>query len=174
MKLLIQISIAAVMFLGYQAQAQNFDKYKSMNNVTSVSINQNMFKLMSQFELEDEDQEVQRMVSIINQLEHIQIFMSSNQEARTSLEKDAHIFMKNQKLEELMTVNSGDGKQVKFYFQPGITDNVVKQLFMFINEVDESIVILIDGNVNLAEIGKIAKQFNLPGASNFDELEKNN
>jgi hypothetical protein len=32
---------------------------------------------------------------------------------------------------------------------------------------------MIEGNVNLAQIGKIAKQFNLPGSTNFDELEKN-
>lgn len=173
MRLLIQISIAAVMLFSYTANAQDFEKYKGMNDVVSVNINQNMFKLMSQLELESEDQEAQRMIEVINQLNRIQIFTSSNKEIRNSLNKDAQAFMKSNKLQELMSVNSGDGKQVKFYFQPGKTDEMVKQLFMHINDVDESIVIFIDGNVNLAEIGKIAKQFNLPGATSFDELEKN-
>lgn len=175
MKLLINISIAFVILLGYSnAQAQNFDKYKSMNDVVSVNINKNMFKLMSQLDLETEDEEAQKIIGLINQLERIQIFTTSNQEIRSALDKDAKAFMKNQKLEELMSVNSGEGKNVKFYFQPGKTDEMVKQLFMHVNDVEESIVILIDGNVNLAEIGKIAKEFNLPGAKNFDELEKNN
>lgn len=174
MKQLIQLFSIAILLCGANLQAQNFDKYKEMNGVVSVNINQNMFKLMSQLDLDAEDEEAQKMISMINQLENIQIFTTSDKEAGLALNKDAVSYMKNQNLEELMSVNDEDGKKVRFYFRPGNSDEIVKQLFMHINDIDETIVIMIQGNVNLAEIGKLAKQFNLPGSSEFNELEKNN
>lgn len=172
MKLLIQLFSLAILFGGVSMQAQNFDKYKEMNGVVSVNINQNLFKMMSQFDLDAEDEETQKIIDMIDQLESIQIFTTSNREAGMDLNKDATAYMKNQKLEELMSVNDETGKKVRFYFRPGTSDDVVKQLFMHINDVDETIVIMIQGNVNLADIGKLAKEFDLPGSSNFDELEK--
>jgi hypothetical protein len=174
MKLLIHLSILAISLVGLTSQAQSFEKYKEMNGVVSVNINKNMFKLMSQLDLETEDKEAQEMINMINQLKSIQIFTTSNPETGAALSKDAMAFMKNQKLEELMSVNDEDGKKVRFYFQPGATDNMVKQLFMHINDAEETIVIMIEGNVNLAQIGKIAKEFNLPGSDSFNELDKNN
>jgi hypothetical protein len=173
MKLLIQLCTAVILFSSATMQAQNFDEYKEMTGVVSVNINKNLFKLMSQLDLETEEEEAQQMIEMINQLESIQIFTTSNQAAAASLNKDATAYMKSQKLEELMNINDEDGKKVRFYFRPGATDEMVKQLFMHINDVEETIVIMIEGNVNLAQIGKIAKQFNLPGSTNFDELEKN-
>lgn len=172
MSLLIRLVSIVIFFSVASLQAQNFDKYKDMDGVVSVSINKNLFKMMSQLDLEVDDKEAQQMINMIDQLENIQIFTTSNRSAIASLNKDASAYMKNQKLEELMNVNDETGKQIKFYFRPGASDEMVKQLFMHINDLEETIVIMIQGNVNLAEIGKIAKQFNLPGSSNFDELEK--
>lgn len=174
MKLLIHLFSLAVLLSSASLQAQNFDKYKDMNGVVSVNINQNMFKLMSQLDLDSDDKEAQKMIDMIDQLQSIQIFTTSNKDASAALNKDADTYMKNQKLEELMSVNDEDGKKVRFYFRPGTSNEVVKQLFMHINDVNETIVIMIEGNVNLAEIGKLAKQFNLPGSSEFNELEKDN
>lgn len=174
MKFVIHLSILAAFLVSTTLQAQNFDKYKEMNGVVSVNINQNMFKLMSQLELETDDKEAQEMINMINQLKNIQIFTTSDLEIGKSLSKDAMAFMKTKKLQELMSVNDEEGRKVRFYFQPGATDEIVKQLFMHINDAEETVVIMIDGDVNLAEIGKFAKQFNLPGSNDLQQLKKTN
>ena len=174
MKQLIQLCSLAIILFSASLNAQDFEKYKEMNGVSSVNINKNLFKLMSQMDLEIEDQEAQEMLEMINQLEHIQIFTTSDPKTMALLNKDAASYMKSQKLEKLMNINSEDGKKVKFYFRPGKNEEIVKQLFMHINDLDESLVIMIEGNVNLSQIGKLAKEFNLPGSKEFNKLEKNN
>jgi hypothetical protein len=174
MKKVIQLFGLALLLCSAGLHAQDFQKYKEMEGVTSVNINKNLFKLMSQMDLETEDKEAQEMINMINQLEHIQIYTTSNSNAIASLNRDAEKYMKGNNLEELMNINDESGKRVRFYFKPGKSDEFVKQLFMHIVEEDETVVIMIEGNVNLAQVGKLAKEFNLPGSTEFDKLEKSN
>lgn len=160
--------ITAVLISGYTF-AQDFSKYENKPNISTVIINKNMFKLMSRLDLDSQDEEIQQYVDLINNMENIKIFKTNNPEMRDELTADANSYAKNNKLEELMRVQEG-GKKVSFMFKPGKTDDEILQLFMLVDGMDvenETIVIIINGLIDLRQVSKLAKDLNVPGASSL-------
>lgn len=167
MKTIITI-IIAVLMSGYTF-AQDFSKYENQPGMSTVIINKNMFKLMSRLDLDSQDEEIQQYVDLINNMENIKIFKTNNQQMRDDLSADANTYVKNNKLEELMRVQE-DGKKVSFMFKPGKTDDEILQLFMLVDgmsEEEETIVIIINGLIDLRQVSKLAKDLNVPGASSI-------
>lgn len=151
--------------------AQDFSKYENKPGIDAVIINKNMFKLMSKLDLDSEDEEVQQYIDLINNMENIKIFKSSNLDMRDDLLADANSYVKNNKLEELMRVQE-DGNKVSFMFKPGRTDDEIKQLFMLVDGMDqknETIVIIINGLIDLRQVSKLAKDLNVPGAGSLNQ-----
>lgn len=166
----IAIFITTLLLTGL-TYAQDFSKYSNMSGVTSVVINKNMFKLMNQIELDSDDPEVQEYIDMINNLQDIKIFTTDDPEIAKKLNKDAETYLSNNKLEELMRIQE-DGQRVLFMFQPGKSDNEIKQLVMHVNSADgsdESVLIIVDGLIDLKQVSKLANKLNMPGA---DELSK--
>lgn len=167
MKTIITI-IIAVLMSGYTF-AQDFSKYENQPGMSTVIINKNMFKLMSRLDLNSQDEEIQQYVDLINNMENIKIFKTNNQKMRDDLTADANTYVKNNKLEELMRVQE-DGKKVSFMFKPGKTDDEILQLFMLVDgmsDEEETIVIIINGLIDLRQVSKLAKDLNVPGASSI-------
>jgi hypothetical protein len=162
--------IAAILISGY-TYAQDFSKYENQPGISTVIINKNMFKLMSRLDLDSQDEEIQQYVNLINNMENIKIFKSNNLEMRDDLLADANTYVKKNNLEELMRVQE-DGKKVSFMFKPGKTDDEILQLFMLVDgmeEENETIVIIINGLIDLKQVSKLAKDLNVPGAGSLNQ-----
>jgi hypothetical protein len=160
--------IAAVLISGH-IYAQDFSKYENQPGISTVVINKNMFKLMSRLDLDSQDKEIQQYVDLINNMENIKIFKTDKKDMRSELASDANAYAKNNNLEELMRVQE-DGKKVSFMFKPGKTDDEIQQLFMLVDGMGddgETIVIIINGLLDLRQISKLAKDLNVPGASSL-------
>jgi len=165
----ILITLSAIFFTIF-VQAQDFDKYENNPSVSSVIINKNMFKLMSRFDLDSDDKEIKEYVKLINNLRNMKVLKTNDTKMSDELNKDAKSYIKNNNLQELMRAND-DGKQVSFHFKPGKTDDEIQQLFMHVNGIkngDESVVIIINGLIDLRQISKLAKDFNMPGADSLN------
>jgi hypothetical protein len=168
----IVIFIAAVLLSGV-TYAQDFSKYSNMSGVTSVVINKNMFKLMNQIEFDSEDPEVQEYIEMINNLQDIKIFTTENPEIAKKLNADAEEYLSKNKLEELMRIQE-DGQRVLFMYQPGNSDNEIKQLVMHVNSTDgsdESVLIIVDGLIDLKQVSKLANKLNMPGANELSKKQ---
>lgn len=164
----ILLPILALLLSGYTF-AQDFSKYENQPGMSTVIINKNMFKLMSRLDLDSQDDEIQQYVELINNMENIKIFKTNNQEMRDELAADAKAYVQNNNLEELMRVQE-DGKKVSFMFKPGKTDDEILQLFMLVDGMDasnETIVIMINGLIDLRQVSKLANDLNVPGASSL-------
>lgn len=163
------ITIITALLMSGHTFAQDFSKYENQPSMSTVIINKNMFKLMSRLDLNSQDEEIQQYVDLINNMENIKIFKTNNQKMRDDLSADANTYVKNNKLEELMRVQE-DGKKVSFMFKPGKTDDEILQLFMLVDgmsEEEETIVIIINGLIDLRQVSKLAKDLNVPGASSL-------
>ncbi len=162
--------IAALLISGYTF-AQDFSKYENQPGISTVIINKNMFKLMSRLDLDSQDEEIQQYVDLINNMENIKIFKSNNKAMRDDLLADANTYVKNNNLDELMRIQE-DGKKVSFMFKPGKTDDEILQLFMLVDSTDgndETIVIIINGLIDLKQVSKLAKDLNVPGAGSLNQ-----
>ncbi|NBC57370.1 MAG: DUF4252 domain-containing protein [Bacteroidetes bacterium] len=166
----ILIAISALLITGF-TYSQDFDRYENNPGVSSVIINKNMFKLMSKLDLDSEDKEIQEYVKLINNLEDIKILKTNDSKMSEELNGDAKSYIKNNNLEELMRANE-DGKRVSFHFKPGKTDDEIKQLFMHINGIDnenETVVIIINGLIDLRQVSKLANDLKVPGANSMNK-----
>lgn len=168
----IAIFIVTVLLSGI-TYAQDFSKYANMSGVTSVTINKNMFKLMNQIELDSSDPEVQEYIDMINDLQDIKIFTTDDPDIAKKLNADAETYLGNNKLEELMRIQE-DGQRVLFMYQPGKTDSQIQQLVMHVNSADgngESVLIIVNGLIDLNQVSKLANKLNMPGASELSKKQ---
>ncbi len=171
MSTLIKISLALIIgFLSFQSSAQNFSKYDGQKGVTSVAINKTLFKLMSAMELDVDDPEAKEMIKMIENLENIQILTTKDTDIKESFLEDTKAYIKNMQLDELMRI-SEENELVEIYIKPGANSSEVKQLFMHVSSADEDVIIIIDGIINLKEIGNLANKFSLPGSNQLQNIE---
>ncbi len=163
------ISLAVALFFAIASNAQDFTKYESLEGVTSIKINKAMFKLMSKLNLDVEEKEAQEMINMIQNLEGIQVLTSSNATHKKSMASDAKKFITSNKLDELMKVNEGN-KTVEFYIRDKPNSSLVEQLFMHINDEGETVIIIINGSIDMSKIGALVNQFNLPGGNELQRV----
>lgn len=170
-KLIIALLIILVPFLSH---SQNFDRYEDMKDVDAMVMTSKMFKMLAKVDLSSSDPEAQEYMKLIENLDRIQIFKSSNPEVRSQMAKDVKSYLQKASLEELMRVNE-DGQNIKFYSVPGKNDNFVKELFMFMEGQNEdkpiSVILSITGEIDLSQLSKLTADLKVPGAK---ELEKAN
>jgi 23S rRNA pseudoU1915 N3-methylase RlmH len=124
---------------------------------------------MTKLDLNSKDKEIQEYVNLIQNLKEIKIFKTNNTAMGDELNKDAESYAKKNKLEELMRVRDGE-KKISFLFKPGKSDDQISQLFMHINGMDddnETIVIIIDGLIDLKQVSRLANDLNVPGADSL-------
>ena len=75
-KLVIIITLMVAPML---VAAQNaFDSFENEDDVTSVIVTKNMFKLLSKMDLNSTDPEAQEYLELVNSLDNIKIFTTEN------------------------------------------------------------------------------------------------
>lgn len=166
--------IMTIAFLSTKTVAQDFSKYDNVREISSFVINKSMFKLMSKLDLDSEDEDVKVYLDLVENLENIKIYTTESLEYGKQLQADFNVLKSKNNLDELMRVNS-EGKNVNFYIKPGKSDDYVNQLLMFISSSEasdtESVLMLINGNIDLKNISKLTSQMNIPGGKSLEKLK---
>lgn len=162
------------LMLPFLSSAQNFDKYEDMRDVDAVVVTSKMFKLLTKIDLNADDPETQAYIDLIENLQEMRVFSTRQESIRQQMASDVSTFIKKGNLQELMRV-SEDGKTVKFYYKPGKNDDFVSQLFMFMegreNNKPVSVILNITGEINLAQVSKLANDFNIPAGDQLEKIE---
>jgi hypothetical protein len=158
------------------SSAQNFDKYESMKEVDAVVVTSKMFKLLTKIDLNADDPETQAYIDLIENLKEMKVLSTTKDDIRKQMATDVASFIKKGNMEELMRV-SEDGKTVRFYYKPGKNDDYVSQLFMFMEGEEKnkpmSVILNITGEINLAQVSKLANDFKIPGGKELEKVETN-
>jgi hypothetical protein len=134
-----------------------------------------MFRLMSKLDLGSEDEDVKSYLELVENLEDIKVYTTENIDYGNQLQADFNILKSKNNLEELMRIKD-DGKNVNFYIKPGKTDDYVSQLLMFMNSSEasdtQSVLMIINGNIDLKNISKLTSQMNIPGAKSLENIKE--
>ena len=156
------------------SQAQNFEKYEDMKEVDAMVMTSKMFKMLAKVDLSENDPEAREYMKLIENLDRIQIYKSSDSKVMSQMATDVKSYLQKASLEELMRVND-NGQNIKFYSLPGKNDNYVKELFMFLegSEDDQpmTVILSITGEIDLSQLSKLTSDLKVPGA---EELKKAN
>lgn len=155
-----------------------FDSYEDEDDVTSIVVTKNMFKLLSKIEIESDDPEVRAYMEMVNNLDNIKVFITENESIRARMRADIKKYVSSSNgLEELMRINN-DGKNIKFYSRQGKDENHVSELLMFLDGKmdgkEGAVIMSITGNIDLKQISKLTKELNVPGSDELKNVEKKN
>tara|TARA_B100000929_G_C15483967_1_gene412156 strand:- start:826 stop:1353 length:528 start_codon:yes stop_codon:yes gene_type:complete len=156
------------------SQSQNFEKYEDMKEVDAMVMTSKMFKMLAKVDLSENDPEAREYMKLIENLDRIQIYKSSNSNVMSQMATDVKSYLQGGSLEELMRVND-DGQNIKFYSLPGKNDNYVRELFMFLEGSEDNkpmtVILSITGEIDLSQLSKLTSDLKIPGA---EELKKAN
>lgn len=173
MKNIILTAMVALVTIVSTAQSP-FDKFEEVKGVTSIVMNQKMFKLLSKVDLNSSDPEMKEYLQLINNLDNVKMYTSADQKVAADMATTMKGYMSSGNLQELMRVND-DGKNVKFYYKGDSTDDFVKEFVMFMNgDIDgetRSVFFQVTGNIDLKQISKLAQDLDFKGSEALKEVE---
>ena len=119
--------------------------------------------------------QMQQYMNLLKKLDNLKVFLSSNAKVSADMKSTVSSYLKSNSLEELMRVSEG-GKKVNIYVKSGASENIVKELLMFIEDPTskdkQAIVLSLTGNFNLDEISALTEKMNLPGGNELKKASK--
>ncbi len=163
-----------------------FDNYANNDDVTLVSISPNMFKMLGKMSISLDDPEAREFIEMVTSINNFKVLVSSNKDIGIDMFNWLNQEVNNRGLEELMNVKD-KGIDVSFYVKNGKDVDHVEQLLMYVNEKKqetnsarlnikgiavESVLLLIEGDINLNQIYKLTEKMNLPGGNQLKNVQK--
>lgn len=172
-KLLLSIVLVAFTSLGFSQSA--FDKFEDDPNVKAIIVNEKMFELMSKVKVDTKDKDAEQFMVLLKKLDNLKVFISSSTKVSSDMKSTVASYLKSNPLDELMRVSDG-GKKVNIYVKSGASENIVKELLMFIEDPTskdkQAIVMSLTGSFNLDEISALTEKMNLPGGNELKKASK--
>jgi len=160
-KIIVLIAIVIFPFANY-AQSSIFDKFEEMDDVTTVVVTQEAFKMLAKFKSGGE--EGAEYFDMIKGLNSFRVFTTENSDIAKQMSDVVTKYLKSEKLIELMRVKEKDTK-VKIYIRSGKDDDHVSELLMYVSGIEkynneikaESVILSLTGDIDLNKISKLTE-----------------
>ena len=183
---ILTLILSLVLFPTLLLSQNFFDKYEDYGDVGSIIVNQKMFKMLSDIEINDSD--AGAFMIQAGKLKNLSVYTTSSREMSSVMEGDVAEYIEIFKLEELMRIKV-DGSNIKFYILEGKDDNHVKELLMFSTELTnltvqenytingtklefETVLLSLKGDIDLREVSNLTSKLNVPGGDLLKNADK--
>ncbi len=158
----------AVVFMSLTTYAQNsiFDKFEDMNDVSSVIVNKEAFRMLAKFKGGGE--EGQEYLEMVQGLSSFKVFTTEKPEIAAQMSDVMNKYLSAAKLTELMRVKDEE-TNVKIYVRQGKDEDHLSELLMFVNGVGkymegsdspikaETVILSLTGDIDLNKISKLTE-----------------
>lgn len=147
-----------------------FDKYAGTEGFTTVYITKYMFDLFKGAEQNDKEDE--DMAKVLSNLSSIKILASDDDPATpltVNLYEEVMKQLPVNLYKELMVIKEKD-QDIKFLVRED--KGKVVELLMLIGGKDNSVMICIQGIIDMKTIGKLANGMNIEGMENLEKIDK--
>ena len=182
----LTLILSLVLFPTLLSSQNFFDKYEDYGDVGSIIVNQKMFNMLSDIEINDPD--AGAFMIQAGKLKNLSVYTTSSREMSSVMEGDVAEYIEIFKLEELMRIKV-DGSNIKFYILEGKDDNHVKELLMFSTELSnltvqenytingtklefETVLLSLKGDIDLREVSNLTSKLNVPGGDLLKNADK--
>lgn len=164
-RIILTIAIVLVTLTTY-AQNSIFDKFEDMDDVSSVIVNQEAFRMLAKFKGGGE--EGQEYMDMVKGLTSFKVFTTEKPEIASQMDAIMKKYLSSSKLTELMRVKD-DETNVKIYVRQGKDEDHVSELVMFVNGVAkymkdsdspiqaETVILTLTGDIDLNKISKLTE-----------------
>ena len=187
MKKLVLLLALATLPIVSMAQSI-FDQFEDLDGVTSVVVNQNMFKLLSKIDVETNDPESQDYINMIENLTSLKVLTTGDEAISAKMKSEVDRYLNKAKLQELMRVKDGE-QTIKFYIKEGKNEDYVSELLMFITGLKEvtkdsnvtingqkrefeTVLLTLTGDIDLKQISKLTNKMDIPGGKQLEKAGK--
>jgi len=152
-----------------------FEKYEDLDDVTTVVVTKSAFRLMGK--IGGDSKEAKEYIEDVRNLDNLAIYTTSDPSIAAKMKADVKKYLKTDNLSELFRVKDKNGN-VKIYVKEGRDDSHVKELFMFIENIDKikiegkemnAVIVTLTGDIDLERVGKIIDKMNVPGGEHIKE-----
>lgn len=159
MKKIIIILVIALFSFNNYAQNSIFDKFEDMDDVTTVVVSQDAFKMLAKFKGGGE--EGQEYFDMVKGLTSLKVFTTEKNEIASQMAVAVAKYLKSTKLIELMRVKDKDAN-VKVYVRKGKDEDHVSELLMFVSDMQnkanqEAVILSLTGDINLNKISELTE-----------------
>ena len=159
-KLILLVAIVTLPFVNY-AQISVFDKFEEMDDVTTVVITKEAFKMASKFG--GSSAEAKEYVDMVKDLNNLKVFTTESSAISKQMNDVVASYLKSSKLTQLMRVKDKDAN-VKIYIKQGKDENHVSELLMFVSDMQnkgnqEAVILSLTGDIDLNKISKITESY---------------
>lgn len=164
-KIILIIGVILMSFSTY-AQSSIFEKFEDMDDVSSVIVSKEAFKMLAKFKGGGE--EGQEYLEMVQNLNSFKVFTTEKPEIAKQMTDVMNNYLKSSKLTELMRVKDDD-TNVKIYIRQGKDEDHVSELLMFVNGVGkymkgsdspikaETVILSLTGDIDLNKISKLTE-----------------
>lgn len=164
-KIILSIAVVLMSMTTY-AQSSIFDKFEDMDDVSSVIVSKEAFKMLAKFKGGGE--EGQEYLEMVQNLESFKVFSTEKPEVAAQMATVIKKYLSSAKLTELMRVKDED-TNVRIYIRQGKDEDHVSELLMFVNGVGkymkdsgapieaESVILTLTGDIDLNKISKLTE-----------------
>ena len=160
-KLVLLLAIAA---LPFATVAQSvFDKFEDMDDVTTVVVTKEAFKMLAQFKGGGEEGE--EYFDMVKGLTSFRVFTTENSGIAKQMGDVVNNYLKSSKLTELMRVKDKEAN-VKVYVRQGKDESKVKELLMYVSDLgnmnvqgrnQEAVILSLTGDIDLNKISQLTE-----------------
>lgn len=169
----ILVLLTLIPLIGFSQSV--FDKYEDLDKVSTVVVNESMFRLLSKIDVSVDDPETKDFMDIAKSIKNLKVFITEDSKIGADMGASVDKYLKSSSLQELMRVKDKDAN-IKFFIKTGKDEDHVSELLMFITGMKdlgvdgrkaETVLLSLTGDIDLNKISSLTKKMNLP-----EELNK--
>ena len=162
-----------------------FEAYANNEEVSYISISPKMFEMLGKMMVPTTNPEAEEFLKMVQSISNFKVLISANGSISDEMFRWVKGHVQEKDLEELMIVTDNDA-DIYFYVKESNRENFVELLLMFAYDKSgdkkaviggkgiESVLMLIEGNIDLNQISKLTEKMDLPGGEQLKKAGKNN
>lgn len=155
-----------------------FEKYEDLDEVSTVVVTKHAFRLMAK--IGGDSKEAKEYVDMVQTLDNLTVYTTENKGIAAKIKADVKKYLNTAELSELVRVKDEEAN-VRIYVREGRDDSHVKELFMFVNSINNVklngrtpsvVVVSLTGDIDLEKIGELTDKMNIPGGKHLKKATK--
>jgi hypothetical protein len=167
MKKIILLLALALLPTVFFAQQSVFDKFDSMDKVTSVLVTKKMFQMMGNVKMDANDNASKQFIALTKKLNNLKVFTTTDSKIKMDLKATSDKYLVSAGLSELMRVKDGT-QNIRISVKSSGNGNQIKELLMLIEDSgvsNQTVLMSLTGNFDLNELSVLTDKMNLPGGT---------
>ena len=145
-----------------------FDRYSGTEGFTTVYITKYMFDMFRDIENTEGDKEMEEVIGKLNSIKILATDDDPNTKTSINLYDEVLKTLPKSEYKELMVIKE-QNENVIFLIRE--KDNKVTELLLLVGSPDESVIISIQGDIDMKNISRIAKSMNIEGMDKLEKIE---